>query len=59
MLSPEFPHIFLPERDCLTVEWWEGPFAAEEYDFTNHTAKIKKKMEEFNRKQSELKKSKK
>jgi len=53
------PHIFLPESDCLTVEWWEGPFVAEEYDFPNYTAKIKKKMEEFDRIHAELKKSKK
>ena len=53
------PHIFLPERDCLTVEWWEGQFVAEEYDFPNYTVKIKKKMEEFDRKHTELKKLKK
>jgi hypothetical protein len=53
------PHIFLPERDCLTVEWWEGPFVAEEYDFSNYTVKIKKKMEEFDRRHAEIKKSKK
>jgi hypothetical protein len=53
------PHIFLPEEDCLTVEWWDGPFVAEEYDFTNHTAPIKKKIEEFNRKVEDLKKAKK
>jgi len=53
------PHIFLPEKDCLTVEWWDGPFIADEYDFPNHTVAIKKKIEEFNRKVEELKKAKK
>jgi len=53
------PHIFLPEKDCLTFEWWEGDFIADEHDFTKHTSSIKKKIEEFNRKVEELKKSKK
>ncbi len=53
------PHIFLPERDCLTVEWWEGPFVAEEFDFPNYTREIKKRMEIFDKKSAELKKSKK
>ena len=52
------PHIFLPERDCLTVEWWEGPFVAEEYDFPNYTVKIRKRMEAFDRKQAALRGSK-
>ncbi len=52
------PHIFLPEEDCLTVEWWDGDFEAEEFDFPEYTTKIKKKIEEFNRKVEELKKAK-
>jgi hypothetical protein len=44
------PHIFLPEEDCLTVEWWEGDFEAEEYDFPEYTTDIKKKIEEFEKK---------
>jgi hypothetical protein len=53
------PHIFLPEKDCLTVEWWEGPFVAEEFDFPNYTREIKKRMEAFDKKTAELKKIKK
>jgi oxalate decarboxylase/phosphoglucose isomerase-like protein (cupin superfamily) len=53
------PHIFLPEDDCLTFEWWEGDFIAQEYDFPNYTKSIKKKVEEFDRKVQELKKTKK
>jgi hypothetical protein len=41
------PHIFLPDEDCLTVEWWEGDFEAEVYDFLENTTDIKKKIEEF------------
>ncbi|MBS7630963.1 hypothetical protein KEJ47_05230 [Candidatus Bathyarchaeota archaeon] len=51
------PHIFLPEEDCLTFEWWEGDFMAEEYDFVNYTKEIKKKIEEFNKKVEMLKKT--
>lgn len=43
----KMPHIFLPEKDCLTVEWWEGDFEAEEYDFPEYTTSIKKKIQEF------------
>jgi hypothetical protein len=50
------PHIFLPEEDCLTVEWWDGDFVAEEYDFPEFTVEIKKRIEEFDRKVAELKK---
>jgi hypothetical protein len=50
------PHIFLPEEDCLTVEWWEGDFVAEEYDFPEFTVEINKRIEEFDRKVTELKK---
>ena len=50
------PHIFLPEEDCLTVEWWEGMFEAEEYDFPRYTVDIKKKIEEFDKRVLELKK---
>jgi hypothetical protein len=46
-VPPEVPHIFLPEEDCLTVEWWEGDFEAEEYDFPEYTTSIKKKIEKF------------
>jgi hypothetical protein len=49
-------HIFLPEEDCLTVEWWDGDFVAEEYDFPEFTIEIKKRIEEFDRKVVELKK---
>ena len=52
------PHIFLPEEDCLTVEWWDGDFEAEEFDFPEYTAGIKKKIEEFNKRVEELKKAK-
>lgn len=50
------PHIFLPQEDCLTVEWWEGDFVADEYDFPEFTVDIKKKIEEYDRKVAELKK---
>lgn len=53
------PHIFLPEEDCLTIEWWEGMFEAEEYDFPEFTVEINKKIEEFNKKVEELKAKKK
>ena len=53
------PHIFLPEEDSLTVEWWEGDFLVEEYDFPEFTVKINKRVEEFERKVEELKKRKK
>lgn len=53
------PHIFLPEEDCLTVEWWDGLFETEEFDFPKYTVGIKKKVEEFNRRVQELKKAKK
>jgi hypothetical protein len=49
------PHIFLPREDCLTVEWWEGDFVADEYDFPEFTVDIKKKIEEYDRKIAELK----
>ena len=52
----KMPHIFLPEEDCLTIEWWEGDFVAEEYDFPEFTAEINKRIEEFDRKVAELKK---
>lgn len=51
-------HILLPEEDCLTIEWWDGIFEAEEFDFPKYTTKIKKKIEEFNRKLQEIKKEK-
>jgi len=50
------PHIFLPEEDCLSVEWWEGMFEAEEYDFPEYTVGIRKKIEEFDKRVLELKK---
>ena len=52
------PHILLPEEDCLTVEWWDGEFEAEEYDFPKYTKEIKKRIEEFDRRVRELKKAK-
>jgi cupin superfamily acireductone dioxygenase involved in methionine salvage len=52
----KLPHIFLPEEDCLTVEWWEGDFVAEEYDFPEFTVEINKKIKEFERKVEKLKK---
>jgi len=58
-VSAGIPHIFLPEEDCLTFEWWEGDFIAEEYDFPEYTKAIKKKIEEFDKKVKELKKAKK
>lgn len=51
----DVPHIFLPEKDCLTVEWWEGDFVAEEYDFPEFTVEINKKIKEFERKVEALK----
>jgi hypothetical protein len=53
------PHIFLPEEDSLTVEWWEGDFVVEEYDFPEFTVEIKKRVEDFEKKVEELKKQKK
>ncbi|MFB0558494.1 MAG: hypothetical protein ACETVY_05180 [Candidatus Bathyarchaeia archaeon] len=50
------PHIFLPEEDCLTVEWWDGMFEAEEFDFPEYTVEIRKRIEEFDKKVQELKK---
>jgi oxalate decarboxylase/phosphoglucose isomerase-like protein (cupin superfamily) len=50
------PHIFLPKDDCLTVEWWEGDFIAEEYDFPEFTKEINKRISEFERKVEEMKK---
>jgi hypothetical protein len=55
----EVPHIFLPEKDCLTVEWWEGDFVAEEHDFPEFTVEINEKIKEFERKVEELKRQKK
>jgi uncharacterized protein YjlB len=52
------PHIFLPEEDSLTVEWWEGDFVVEEYDFPEFTVEINKRVEEFEKKVEELKKQK-
>lgn len=49
------PHIFLPEEDCLTVEWWGGMFEAEEFDFPHFTREIKERIEEFNKRVQELK----
>jgi hypothetical protein len=54
-----FPHIFLPEKDCLTVEWWEGDFLVEEYDFPEFTVEINENIKEFERKVEELKRQKK
>ncbi len=53
------PHIFLPEKNCLTVEWWEGDFEAEEYDFPEFTVEINGRIKEFERKAEELKRQKK
>jgi len=39
------PHVLLPETDILTVEWWEGPFDATEYDFPEFMDGIRKKLE--------------
>jgi hypothetical protein len=39
------PHILLPETDILSVEWWEGPFDAEEYDFPEYMDEIRNKLE--------------
>ncbi|UCH57778.1 MAG: hypothetical protein JSV18_02395 [Candidatus Bathyarchaeota archaeon] len=52
------PHILLPEEDCLSVEWWDGMFEAEEFDFPEFTAEINERIEEFDRKAAELKKEK-
>ena len=45
----------LDEEDCLTIEWWEGDFVAEEYDFPEFTVEINKRIEEIDRKVAELK----
>jgi hypothetical protein len=58
-VSAGVPHIFLPETDSLTVEWWEGDFVAEEYDFPEFTVEINKRVEEFAKKVEALKKQKK
>jgi len=58
-VQPGIPHIFLPRQDCLTVEWWDGPFVADEHDFPRHTVGIKKKMAKFERQQEKLRKAKK
>ena len=39
------PHILLPETDILTVEWWEGPFDAEEYDFPEFMDEVRVRLE--------------
>ncbi|HUV35198.1 MAG TPA: hypothetical protein VMW22_09685 [Candidatus Desulfaltia sp.] len=39
------PHILLPETDILTVEWWEGPFDAEEYDFPEYMDEVRERLE--------------
>lgn len=52
----KLPHIFLPEEDCLTIEWWDCIFEAEEFDFPEYTVEIRKRIEEFDRKVQELKK---
>jgi len=39
------PHILLPETDILTVEWWEGPFDAEERDFPEYMGEVRKRLE--------------
>ena len=49
------PHIFLPEEDSLTVEWWEGDFLVEEYDFPEFTVEINGRIADFERKVEELK----
>ncbi|MFC1804000.1 hypothetical protein ACFL0D_08575 [Thermoproteota archaeon] len=38
------PHILLPEEESLTVEWWEGEFDAEEYDFPEFMDSIREKI---------------
>ena len=52
------PHILLPEEDSLTVEWWDGMFEAEEFDFPHYTKEIKKRIDEFDRRVQELKQTK-
>jgi mannose-6-phosphate isomerase-like protein (cupin superfamily) len=42
------PHVLLPETDCLTFEWWEGPFIPQPYGFTEHMVKVRRKIEEWN-----------
>ncbi|MBS7652012.1 MAG: hypothetical protein QW638_07075 [Candidatus Bathyarchaeia archaeon] len=49
------PHIFLPEEDCLTLEWWDGMFEAKEHDFPKYMKEIKPRIDEFNRRLEELK----
>jgi len=49
------PHIFLPEEDCLTVEWRDEMFEAEEFDFPHFTREVKERIEEFNKRVQELK----
>jgi hypothetical protein len=52
------PHIFLPDEDSLTVEWWEGDFVVEEYDFPEFTVEINKRVEAFEKKVEALKQQK-
>nr|MBC8223302.1 cupin domain-containing protein [Candidatus Bathyarchaeota archaeon] len=49
------PHIFLPEEDSLTVEWWEGDFVVEKYDFPEFTVEINNRVKEFENKVEGLK----
>jgi len=51
------PHIFLPETDCLTVEWWDGLYSDEkcESEFAHYLKEIEKRIKEFERRQQELK----
>jgi len=49
------PHILIPEEDCLSVEWWDGLFEAEEFDFPHFTSEIKKRIEEYNKWLQEVK----
>jgi hypothetical protein len=38
------PHILVPKEDSLSVEWWEGPFDAEEYDFPEYMDAVRNKI---------------
>ena len=46
-MPANIPHILLPEEDCLTIEWWDGHFSAEEYDFPEFMNEIRKKIKEI------------
>jgi mannose-6-phosphate isomerase-like protein (cupin superfamily) len=42
------PHILLTEEDCLTVEWWDGPYESDEKPaFLHYAEEMEKRVEEY------------